>query len=113
MRDNRLTGEIGEWIAYFYFLLRGYRVKRDQKLSGVQIDLVAKRGSEVVLVEVKSRKSKSNDHKVISTNQLNRIKTASKVAVMQNTACDIRIDLFVVYFSPLRVEHIRNVCDIS
>ncbi len=113
MRDNRLTGEIGEWIAYFYFLLRGYRVKRDQKLSGVQIDLIARRRAEIVLVEVKSRKSKSNNHKIISNNQLKRIKTASKAIVMQNQSCDIRIDLFVVYFLPLRVEHIRNVCDIS
>ena len=113
MRDNRLTGEIGEWIAYFYFLLRGYRVKRDQKLSGVQIDIVAKRGSEVVLVEVKSRKSKSNDHTLVSNNQLKRIKTASKTVATQNNACDVRIDLFVVYFLPLRLEHIRNVCDIS
>ena len=113
MRDNRLTGEIGEWIAYFYFLLHGYKVKRDQKLSGVQIDLVAKRGYEVVLVEVKSRKSKSNDHRLVSNSQLKRIKTASKVVVMQNQSCNVRIDLFVVYFLPLRLEHIRNVCDIS
>lgn len=113
MRDNKITGQIGEFVAYFYFLLRGYKVLRDQKLGGVQVDLILSKKTSLILLEVKTRRKRDGKYRVISSTQLNRLKTASKHAMSQNNTCNVSVDVFIVYLCPLRLEHHKNVCDIG
>jgi Holliday junction resolvase-like predicted endonuclease len=113
MRDNKITGQIGEFVAYCYFLLRGYKVLRDQKLGGVQVDLILSKKTSLILLEVKARRKKDGKYSVISSSQLSRLKTAAKILMARNDTFDVSIDVFVVYLYPLKLEHHKNVCDIG
>lgn len=51
-------GRKGEWIALFYFLLRGYRIRnRNWRGGGGEVDLILSRGRNIIFVEVKTRSS--------------------------------------------------------
>ena len=59
-RDKRFRayrkGHRGEWLAAFALLLRGYRiVARRHRTKLGEIDLIARRGDLVAIVEVKAR----------------------------------------------------------
>jgi putative endonuclease len=55
MRHPR-TGALGEQIAAAYLEVQGYDiVARGIRVAGVQVDLLARRGATLVLVEVKLR----------------------------------------------------------
>ena len=55
----RTLGRLGEARAVWHYLLRGYRVVgRNVRLSAGEIDLVARRGRAVVIVEVKTRQTR-------------------------------------------------------
>jgi len=58
MREfNLQTGKIGEKMAEEYLKEQGYKtIERNFKTKYAEIDLVAKRGSELVFVEVKTRR---------------------------------------------------------
>ena len=50
------VGWLGEWWVRCWLRLRGFRVvSRNQRHGGVEIDIVARRGGALHLVEVKSR----------------------------------------------------------
>ncbi len=61
MRGEHLAlGAEGEERAAEHLKLRGYRIiARNVRAGGVEIDLIARRGSVVVFVEVKTRRSRS------------------------------------------------------
>jgi putative endonuclease len=55
---SRQLGKRGERRGAWYYRLRGYRiVARNVRLRGGEIDLVVRRGSMLVFVEVKTRQS--------------------------------------------------------
>ena len=54
----RPLGRLGEWRAAWFYRLRGYSViDRNVRLAAGEIDLVVRRGSTIVIVEVKTRQS--------------------------------------------------------
>lgn len=58
-RDRRHAAGFGrraEWLAALLLSLKGYRIlARNYVVRGGEIDLVARRGSTVIFVEVKAR----------------------------------------------------------
>ncbi|HUP45099.1 MAG TPA: YraN family protein [Thermoanaerobaculia bacterium] len=55
---SRLLGRLGEWRAAWFYRLHGYRIiGRNIRLRGGEIDLVARRGRMLVIVEVKTRQT--------------------------------------------------------
>lgn len=51
------AGRRGEWLAVCYLRLCGYRiVLRNRKVAGVEVDILARKGSTLVVVEVKTRR---------------------------------------------------------
>ena len=73
-------GIIGEYIACFVMLLKGYRIleMRYKTFCG-EIDLIAKKGNLIVFIEVKSRKSMEQCYDAIREKQIRRIQNASYV----------------------------------
>ena len=58
LEDRRALGAEGETRAVRFLARRGYRiVARNVRAGGVEMDIVARRGSLVVFVEVKTRRS--------------------------------------------------------
>jgi putative endonuclease len=58
--DPRRLGALGERRAAWYYRLRGYRILfRNLRLGRGEIDLVAKRGRTIAIVEVKTRQTVS------------------------------------------------------
>lgn len=57
-RDNQELGSAGERHAAEHLSRRGYRiVARNVRAGGVELDLIARRGSLLVFVEVKTRRA--------------------------------------------------------
>lgn len=113
MRDNRFTGAFGEFIAYVYFIVRGYRVRRNQRIAGVQVDLVVQKQGNIHVVEVKTRKNRVPNTKLVSTKQIKRLKTVCKSIAYQKDTNSVSLHVFVVYLWPFGLESYANVCDIS
>ena len=54
---SRRSGALSEWVAALFLTLKGFRiVERNVLAGGGELDLIAKRGSTLVFVEVKFRR---------------------------------------------------------
>lgn len=95
---NKNLGLIAEYIVLIIYKLKFYKIisHRMRNYAG-EIDLIAKRGKQIVFIEVKARTS-DFDNKLISYNQQQRIKNAAKAFLFYNNYSnfDIRFDLVVV-----------------
>lgn len=59
-QSNLQTGKIGEDIARKYLDKKGYKiVEQNYKTKYAEIDLVAKKGNEIVFVEVRTKKGEN------------------------------------------------------
>ena len=77
---ERNIGNIGERAAARYLFFRGYRIlKRNAVFDKQEIDIIAKRGFEIVFVEVKTR----------STETLSEFDPPPRVAVTKNKMAGI------------------------
>ena len=74
--DARALGRAGERRAAWFYRLRGYCiVARNVRLAAGEIDLIARRGSTVVVAEVKTRQSLSagEGHDAVDRHKRNRL----------------------------------------
>ena len=97
-------GQRAEVIAAWWLRLKGYRIlARGYRVPVGEIDLVARRGRTLALVEVKARADLLTAHTAISPRQRRRIERAA-VSFLQRhpalTHCDVRFD--VVLLAPGR-----------
>lgn len=89
------AGALGEGIAAAYLELQGYEVlARGVRIAGVQVDLIARRGTTLVVVEVKlraTRRAVAADS--VGTPQRRRLVRAAHtlLARERNAEC-VRID---------------------
>lgn len=105
---NGLLAE--SWVA-LVLQLKGYRIlSRRLRTPGGEIDLLAKRGQTLALVEVKLRPSLAEAAGAISNRQQSRLQTAARFVLAQRPdLChhDVRFDAVLVNrFGGLR--HITN-----
>jgi putative endonuclease len=72
-------GRRAEWLAALYMRCKGYRVlARDVRLSGGEIDLVLRKGSVLVLLEIKARAGAELLEEAIGERQWRRIAAAAE-----------------------------------
>jgi putative endonuclease len=97
-------GRRSEWMAAWWLRLKGYRIlARDFRVAVGEIDLVARRGRTLVLVEVKARPDLATAQAAIGPRQRRRIARAAASFLQRHPAlagCDIRFD--VVLLAPHR-----------
>ena len=88
-----------ETVCVWWLRLRGYRiVARRVKASVGEIDIIARRGSQLAMVEVKARRG-DDDGDMLTTHQCSRIERAAEVYVARHrqlAGLDMRFDLMVV-----------------
>ena len=112
MYKDEFRGYFGEFAAILLLLCKGYRIlKHRYKLSGGEIDIIAKRGNKISFVEVKTRKSEEKCQIAITPQQLYRIRNVSQVFLKRNPKylnCDLSYDVIFVadWHLPRHIENI-------
>jgi putative endonuclease len=107
----RLTGRRGEVLAALWLMARGYRILGFRlKAPQAEIDLLAKRGRVLAVVEVKRRASLEAALEAVSFDQRDRLRRAGLAIAARRAglkACVVRLDLLAL--APGRLPmHIRD-----
>ena len=90
-------GQIGEWVAILYLLLRGYTiVKRRYKTPVGEIDIVARKRDLLIAIEVKTRKTIVEAGFSITFHQERRIERALMFYLAGKEPCPVRFDLILI-----------------
>lgn len=91
---------MAEHFAAALLTIKGYSIlARRLKTPAGEIDLIARRGSTVVIVEVKLRDTHQNGIAAISIRQQDRLQRAAEIYVAQKmprSGVDIRFDVITV-----------------
>lgn len=109
-RTAEATGRRGERLAAWWLRLKGWTIL-DQRVrtAAGEVDLVARRGSLVAFVEVKTRATAAELDFAIDARRLARVAAAAEILMPRYAAAgeDIRID--VILLAPgTRPRHIEN-----
>ncbi len=104
-------GILAEKIAIIYLTLKAYKILAWRyKTRFGELDIVAKKGHEIVVVEVKARKKDSNFEEVLRHRQTKRMVSAAQYFMSKNSKfrdCQVRFDfIFVNKFYWVR--HYKN-----
>ncbi|MEI6509586.1 MAG: YraN family protein [bacterium] len=99
--SSRLSGAPGEEAALRFLLRKGYRlVERNVRSRWGEIDLVCRKGSTLVFVEVKSRRSLSAGHplEMLTPAKQARLRRATFFYMMrsEHPKASYRIDLVAI-----------------
>ena len=100
-------GLSAEIIAAFYLFLKGYFViARRFKTKSGEIDLIARRGKTILIVEVKARKDLSLAHDAVDNLSYKRIMAAADIWLMQQQdAASLSLRFDVIIIRPWRLPH--------
>lgn len=114
MAEHNLRGKRGEEEAVKHLLAQGYTILHRNWRSGhKELDIVARQGNELVVVEVKSRKNTlfGQPEDAVDGRKIRRI-VASTDAYLRKFSIDlpVRFDVITIIgeTAPYRIEHI---CD--
>ncbi|MGN6279617.1 MAG: YraN family protein [Sphingomonas sp.] len=109
-RAAEAAGRRGERVAAWWLRLKGWRVLDTRvRTPAGEVDLVARRGSLVAFVEVKTRKSAAELDFAIDERRLSRVAAAAEILMSRyaGPGDDIRVD--VILLAPgTRPRHIEN-----
>jgi putative endonuclease len=108
-------GRAAETVACWWLRLRGYCiVARNVRVLGREVDVVARRGSTLVVVEVKARRRghRGAAEEMVGASQRRRLLQAAEVLLERDTrARTVRVD--VVAVRGLRPRHIRGALSLD
>jgi putative endonuclease len=96
----RGRGRRGEWLAALWLRLKGFRIlARGLRTPAGEVDLIARRGRLLIVVEVKARGSLADALAAITARQRARISRAAEIFLQRNPAladCDLRFDAVLI-----------------
>ena len=100
-------GAIGERRAAWHYRLRGYRiVERNLRIGGGEIDLVVRRGSTLVFVEVKTRQSLAAGHGFDAVDETKRAQLVrladAYLSRLKERPKEVRYDVVSLYWTGRR-----------
>lgn len=105
-------GKAAEFFAAMYLRGKGYHIlSRGYRKPFGEIDIIARRGSLLVAVEVKSRKNMRDAAYSVSSKQKRRIRRALEAFVMEKSKFqghDMRFDVILVVSFMALPRHIEN-----
>lgn len=114
MDDRKDLGREGEQLAAEYLEAQGYMIlERNWHFSHREIDIVARSGNEIVVVEVKTRTAPVRELPEQAVNRQKQrflISAANAYVRCFHISMDVRFDMVIVVFyrgSP-EISHIRN-----
>jgi putative endonuclease len=99
-RRARHRGRLAEWLCCWHLRLRGWRVvARDWRCPAGEIDILARRGKVLAIVEVKSRDEVADAAMALSPRQQRRIGRAAQAFLLSRpdlAGLAIRFDVMLV-----------------
>jgi len=105
-------GHLGEWLAAFALILKGYRiVARRFRTPLGEIDLIARRGKLVAIVEVKARPTLAEAMEAVSFSAQRRIDAAADLWLARQpdyAQLSLRYDLVAILPGRWPV-HVKNI----
>ena len=114
-RNTRKKGDIAEQIARQYLERKGYSIiSTNWHFHHLELDIIAREGEELVIVEVKSRTGEGFAHpsEAISDKKIRQVIEAADAWVQLNGwNKDTRFDLIIVVFTgpdTYELEHYDN-----
>ncbi len=115
MGNNREKGKLGEEIAVAYLIENGYSILCTNFSSrGKEIDIIAKKSSALIFVEVKLRKSLKFGYprEAVTFAKQNNIKQAANYYIYKNgiVDCDFQFDIIEILDTKTerKLEHIKD-----
>ena len=115
MAKHNELGKLGEEIAVNYLIGKGYEIlERNWRNRHKEIDIIAKDGEELVIVEVKTRQSDDYGEPFIavSRQKQTRLIYAANAYIFQcNLDCNTRFDIISIVYndgSNPSIEHIED-----
>ena len=99
-RKAQRWGHMSEWFAAFALILKGYRIVAMRYKTKVgEVDLIAKRGDLIAMVEVKARKDVMSAVDAVTYESQNRIRSAGDLWLSKQADTaqySIRYDIIAV-----------------
>jgi putative endonuclease len=99
-RRAERRGRFAEWLCLWHLRLRGWRVvARDWRCPAGEIDIVARRGRVLAIIEVKSRGHVGDAAAALSRRQRRRIARATEALLLSRpdlAALDLRFDVMLL-----------------
>ena len=93
-------GRAAEWLCLWHLRLRGWRIlARDWRCPVGEIDILARRGKVLAVIEVKSRSEIATAAAALAARQRRRIARATEAFLLQRSdlaGLDLRFDLMLV-----------------
>ncbi|MGZ7440591.1 YraN family protein [Paenibacillus sp. TH7-28] len=116
--DRKARGREAEQAANDYLTALGYTIlKRNWRCRSGELDLIAKDGDTIVIVEVRSRSHRAaafgTPAESITPRKIKQVRDTAAVYFHQTgqTLANVRFDVIAVTYSPgeqPKVEHIKN-----
>ena len=98
-------GRLAEWLCLWHLRLRGWHIlARGWRCPAGEIDILARRGRVLAVIEVKSRAEFATAASALTPRQRRRITRAAEAFLLQSSdlvGLDLRFDLMLV--APLRL----------
>lgn len=109
LKKSQIKGLVGEWLAVLLLLVKGYKpLTMNDKKAGIEGDIIACKGNNLVLVEVKWRQSAEKGHIAVHPSQQRRLYKKLRNLQCIHKGKNLRIDLVLIYPTPPFIEHIEN-----
>ena len=93
-------GRVAEWLCLWHLRLRGWHIlARDWRCPAGEIDILARRGKVLAVIEVKSRGEIATAAAALAPRQRRRINRAAEAFLLQRSdlaRLDLRFDLMLV-----------------
>jgi len=93
-------GRVAEWLCLWHLRLRGWRIlARGWRCPAGEIDILARRGKVLAVIEVKSRGELATAAAALAPRQRRRIERAAEAFLLQRpdlARLDLRFDLMLV-----------------
>jgi len=111
-------GARGERLVEKFLRKKGYKVlEKNYRSRFGEIDIIVKKGSEIVFVEVKTRSSKEfgEPENAITKIKLDHFSKTAQSYIQKNniTQCSVRLDAVSVFIVPekndFEIEHFENI----
>jgi putative endonuclease len=95
-------GRLGERIAAWFYRLRGYQIiSRNLRLAAGEIDLVLRRGTTIVIAEVKTRQTRSagEGHEAVTQDKRERLIRLGGRYAAQHPGAQLRYDILSIFWT--------------